>query len=405
MTKALASKPCYAGGMRELVMNLQLKAREILMPALSFTMMLAFIVFGVVASGQQPSTQTPPTGQTPAKPSERPTPPQTSPSPRPGDDEEIIRVTSNLVVVPVSVTDATGNPVKNLKQADFSLLEAGKSQEIAQLGDPDQVPLDIALLFDVSNSISSRFAFEQEAASRFLKEVLRPTDTATIFSIGAKPVLERPRGDVNGAVDKLMSFKAATEPVPTAFYDTVTAAAQYLAQNAPKDHRRVILVISDGDDNFSSAIRDASVADYDARTGANANSAQFNSSAMQTSLDNLHLRAQQEVQRSVQRADTVFYSINPAGGSIRLNKISTRAQNGMQTIADATGGSSFVPNTDKDLERVFSQIESELRAQYLLQYYSNDQSPIGKFVPIKVAVPARPDLRVRARLGYYQKKR
>jgi Ca-activated chloride channel family protein len=82
-----------------------------------------------------------------------------------------------------------------------------------------------------------------------------------------------------------------------------------------------------------------------------------------------------------------------------------RAENGMESTAQATGGTAFVPNTDQDLERVFRQIAAELRAQYLLQYYSNDESPTGKFIPIKVTLPAQSQLRIRARQGYYAKKR
>ncbi|MDQ3907295.1 MAG: hypothetical protein M3268_03010, partial [Acidobacteriota bacterium] len=84
--------------------------------------------------------------------------------------------------------------------------------------------------------------------------------------------------------------------------------------------------------------------------------------------------------------------------------IASRAQNNMQQVAESTGGTAYVPASAADLETVFRQIASELRAQYLLQYYSNNNAPAGKFLPIKVQVPARPELKVRARRGYYAKK-
>jgi Ca-activated chloride channel family protein len=388
--------------MRGLEMKLDNRKRvtKALAPFTGMVLALFFLVLAapgsIVSYAQDPQQDPPPPPkrQPPAKPAQE-APPEIGP-------DEVVRVSSNLVVVPVSVTDVGGNPVRNLKASDFRLEEAGKTQEIAQVGTPDEVPLDIALLFDLSSSVSSRFAFQQQAASRFLKEVLRPTDTATIYAIDSEGHMVQPRGSVDAAVAKLMSFKAATVPTPTAFYDSVKAAATYLAQNAPKDHRRVILVISDGDDNFSAGIKDAAIADYKSKTG-DASTVSIRETAHAT-LDALHHRAQLDVQRVVQRADTVFFSINPSGDSIRLNVVSTRAQNGMQALADATGGSSFVPNTDQDLERVFKQIAAELRAQYLLQYYSNDESPTGKFVPLKVSLPAQPQMRVRARLGYYAKK-
>ena len=105
----------------------------------------------------------------------------------------------------------------------------------------------------------------------------------------------------------------------------------------------------------------------------------------------------------MQGADAVFYSINPGGSSVRLNEISLRAQEAMQSVADSTGGTAHLPARPEDLELIFRQIASELRAQYLIQYYSNSDAPAGKFLRIKVATPARPELRIRARQGYYKK--
>ncbi len=110
-----------------------------------------------------------------------------------------------------------------------------------------------------------------------------------------------------------------------------------------------------------------------------------------------------DVQRAVQQADAAFYSVNPGGPSVRLNEISTRAQNNMQSIAAATGGTAYLPGSEKDLERVFSEVAAELRGQYLLQYYSNSQASGSQFRRIAVSVPTRTEMRVRARQGYYPK--
>src|SRR5229473_7594784 len=108
--------------------------------------------------------------------------PKPTPTPEP-PEYEIIRVSSNLVVMPVSVTDRNGQPVLGLKATDFHIEEDGRPQEIAQLGDPEQVPLDVALLIDVSGTVNARFDFEKEAAARFLSQVLKPIDHAAIFTI------------------------------------------------------------------------------------------------------------------------------------------------------------------------------------------------------------------------------
>ena len=114
-------------------------------------------------------------------------------------------------------------------------------------------------------------------------------------------------------------------------------------------------------------------------------------------------RAVLEVQRSVQQADATFYSINPGGPSIHLNEISTRAQNALESIAQSTGGTAYVPYAEKDLERVFTEVAAELRGQYLVQYYSNSQAAGAQFRRIGVTLPAHATLRVRARQGYYPK--
>ena len=371
-----------------------------------------FTIAGRASTTQNSQTQrstVAPTASPEDVPPVMPTPkPKPSPTPTGADDNdvEVVRVTSNLVMVPVSVIDAVGQPVLGLKQSDFTIEEESHAQEIAQIGDPDQVPLDIALLFDVSSSVSERYKFQQEAAARFLKQVLKPIDHAAVFSIKEQPVLEQPLASADVAAAKLLKIPAAIGPTPTAFYDTIIRAAKYLADNSPSSHRRVILVISDGEDNFSDQIRESSVAEAEALGRAQTEAERLAVRASRRkSQEELHRRALAEVQREVQRADVVFYSINPTGPSYRLNEISTRAEVGMENLSDATGGSAFIPETSEDLTKVFRQIASELRSQYLLQYYSTDESTSGRYLHIKVRVPTHPMLRVRARQGYYAKRR
>jgi Ca-activated chloride channel family protein len=330
------------------------------------------------------------------------------PTPTPAPEYEVIRVTSNLVVVPVSVTDTQGQPVLGLKQNDFRVVEEGRAQDIAEMGDPEQVPLDIAILIDVSSSVTEKFAFEEQAATRFLKQVLRPTDSATVYAIDRTPRLEQARGSAEAAAARLLTIKAATGPSPTAYYDTVIEAARYLAKNTPEQHRRVLVIISDGEDNFSNRVRDSSVAAYrasqadenDLSPAAKARVRAANEAALRAG----HVKAQAEMQREVQTANVVYYSINPSGESIWLNVISTKAQKAMEQLATSTGGTAFVPAKIEDLEAVFSRIASELRAQYLLQYYSNNgSSGGGAYRHISITMPTQSNLRIRTREGYYPK--
>jgi Ca-activated chloride channel homolog len=325
-----------------------------------------------------------------------------TPTPKPPENEklDVVRVTSNLVMVPVSVTDPQGQAVQGLQVADFRLVEEGKQQEISGIGNPEQVPLAIALLFDISSSVGAKgfFASQQNAAATFLRLVMKPADRAAIFTITGTPVLIQPLASADASAAKILAIPPAVANVPTAFYDTVTAAAKYLTDNAPSNYRRVIVVLSDGDDNFSEQIRDLSVADFRAAQNSQA------SPGTRFGLQQAHQRAVAAVQKVVQQADAIFYSVNPGGPSIKLNQIAMRAEHGMEAIAETTGGTAFVPDSDKDLERVFRQVAAELRGQYLLQYYANAEAPPGVFRRIEVSVPARGDVRVRARQGYYPKK-
>lgn len=380
-------------GMDSMISKTILKFWGKLMRPVFLIGMLAFFLPVVGVSAQTIRDLPPP----PAMPTPKPKP---TPTPKPPANEvlDVVRVTSNLVMVPVSVIDPQGQAVQGLQLKDFRLEEEGRPQEITELGDPEQVPLDIALLFDVSSSVSQKgfFTFQQEAAASFLKLVMKSTDRAAVFTITAQPTLVQPLASAETAANTILKIPAAVSAVPTAFYDTVSAAAKYLSENSPGRNRKVIVVISDGDDNFSDRIRDLSI--------AAAQSASMTPASALAALQRNHRQAVVEVTQAVQKADAIYYSVNPGGASVRMNLIAQRAQTGMETIAAATGGTAFVPDSDKDLERVFRQVAAELRGQYLLQYYGNAESSPGQFRRIMVTVPSRTDARVRARQGYYPKK-
>ncbi len=360
-------------------------------PAISvLALMLFLFVPGVHAQDAKPAPQATPL---PVQLDPPPPPlPKPSPTPKlPQDEEyEVIRISSNLVVVPVSVTDVVGQPVPGLKADSFRLQEEGREQQIAQIGDAEQVPLEIALLIDISGSINASFEFEKDAAARFLKQVLKPGDRATIFVIDRTPVLRQISATSDVAASGLLSLQPASDKGPTAFFDTVVEAANYLGEKTPARHRRVVLAISDGVDNFSERIKKAI-----------GETAKEQEAIAPETRRKIYDRALREVQREVQRADAAFYSINPSGNTMHLNVMTRRGQEGMQQLADATGGSAFVPEAAGNLDGVFQRIAAELRAQYLLQYYSGDESAKGKFLHIKVTIPSHPELRIRAREGYY----
>jgi VWFA-related protein len=334
--------------------------------------------------------------------------PQTAPPVK--DDDEIIKVSSRLVVVPVSVTDEAGQPVLGLAARDFRLSEEGRAQQIENVSDAENVPLEIALLIDVSSSVNKIFELEKSAAAQFLQGVMRPEDRATIFLITESPILAQSRDTAANTAIKVRSISSTKSQ--TAFYDTVMTAAQYLSKNAPSRSRRVILSLSDGEDNYSEVTRKSVlsvVGDLDKITEKD-----LNKFAKRT--ESSHKVAQASVLKALQNADTVFYSLNPSGPSVRLNIPSQRAQDALQHFADQTGGTAFLPQfvlernsasfdqkNAQILEKIFTQISAELRAQYLVQYYSESEFPNNRYVKLDVGLQNPRNLKVRARQGYFAK--
>ena len=280
-----------------------------------------------------------------------------------GEESSIIRTSSNLVTVPVSVTDSEGYATGDLEIQDFLVEEDGHPETVSRIAEAGRSPLRLALLFDLSGSVYSRFDFEQQAAIRFLEKVWRPDDTVSVVSFSDNPRIRlQTPGSLSAAFVVLLGLKPTEDP--TAFFDAVALSAKTLRQSAGPEARRAIIALSDGEDNRSN----------------------HNFS---------------EALSEVQRADTIFYSINPGGSSIRLNEISLKAQSDLASLAKETGGNAFVSDKTGDLDGIFLRIATELRAQYLLSYYSANSRMDGKYRRISVSIPSRNDLIVRTRRGYY----
>jgi Ca-activated chloride channel family protein len=346
-----------------------------------------------------------------------PTPKPTTTAP---DDGEVIKIDSRLVIVPVSVTDSLGQPVLGLTAQDFQVLEENRVQEIAQVSDAEKVPLEIALLFDVSASTDAMFQFQLDTASQFLKEVMRPEDRATIFTIGARPVLVQARETGEKSSVAVKNIQATKQF--TAFYDTVSSASDYLQKNTPPGRRKVILVISDGEDTNSVRIANAIEAGY-RKLGKSIDTIDNKTLYQYTvkARNDASFAEQNFVVRGIQNADTVFYSINPAGSSYQLNQMSQFGQSNLQKFADETGGTAFLPrfapidlkdklqnsfNARKNqevLSKIFKQLANELQAQYLVQYYSESDFPTNKYVKLKVGLSSSKNYKLRARQGYFVK--
>jgi VWFA-related protein len=321
------------------------------------------------------------------------------------------------VVVPVSVTNPVGEPVLGLTAKDFTITEESRPQVIESVGNAENVPLEIAILFDISASTGPMFKFQQETAAKFLREVMRGEDRASVFSVGIKPVLIQARDTAEVSAAGIRAITPTRQQ--TAFYDSVRNAAEYLNRNSPQGRRKVIVVISDGEDTNSEGVVRA-IGQAEMKIAENVQGEELRNLRVKAR-DTAKAQEQVKVLKALQDADAVFYSINPGGSSLQLNRAAQFGQENLQKFADDTGGTAYLPkflpidtvdqhqnasNTRKNtvmLETIFRQLANELRAQYLIQYYSESEFPLNKFVKLAVGLRNPASGRVRARQGYYVK--
>ncbi len=273
-----------------------------------------------------------------------------------------MRINSNLVTVPASVIDAQGRPVTDLKLEDFELRVDGQPKTISELGS-SETPVTLALLFDNSSSLTAAREFEKQAAIRFFRSVIRPIDQAAIYSVSTYPTLSQPlTNDVRALVRTIERFNKPEGA--TALFDAVVQAADYLRPF--QQGRKVIVIVSDGADTLSEI-------DFD--------------SAL----------------KRAQSADCQIYAVQ-TGHIENANLRDLAAERRLQDFAGQTGGAVYVPRGTSDLDAAFAQISADLSQQYILSYYPSEERRDNLFRTINVRVLTRPNLRVRARKGYYPRR-
>lgn len=259
-----------------------------------------------------------------------------------------------------TVTDGKGRFVTGLKQSDFGLLDDGrKPDRIISFTQQANLPLRIGILLDTSNSIRSRFQFEQQAATEFLLQVLRPKqDAAFVLGFDVRQDLVQ---DYTNSIDKLSSAIEKLRPGGgTAFYDAVytTCRDQMLTVRSNETIRKAIIIVSDGEDNYSRVY-------------------------------------EQDAIKECQRAETIVYTI-----STNVSPSKDKGDEVLTRLSEATGGRAFFPTKIEDVARGFQAIQEELRSQYSLRYRPAGLKQDGSFRTIYLtALDQR--YHVRARKGYF----
>jgi len=325
---------------------------------------------------QSPQSAQPPPASTPPQQSASPPPltPTQEPAPQqPASVQEPpLKVTTNLVHLVVTVMDHRHEFITDLDKTDFKVLENGQPQEIRFFGRETDLPLRIGVLLDTSNSIRQRLEFEKDAAVDFLDRVIRPDkDMAFLMTFDNDPQVIQDYTDDRALLTSAIRDQRAGGG--TALNDAIYLASQKLIKPPlPKtnsDIRRVIVVISDGEDNLSdralSEAIDASI---------RAESVVF---TISTNTDWIAVDNPEKPHK---------YNLDPG------DKI-------LQQFANQTGGQAFFPYSTDDLNESFLDIGTELRSQYFIAY-SPATPPDGQYRTIEVQTN-RKGLIVRTRKGYY----
>ncbi len=302
----------------------------------------------------------------PPVPKHTPAPPDTAAGEE-IDVEDVVRVTSNLVTVPASVVDSQGRAVTDLRLEDFELRVDGQPRPITELSRAE-VPVNLALLFDNSQSLSAAREFEKQAAVKFFRSVIRPIDKAAIYSVSTDVALVQPLTNNVPALVRTVQHFGKPEGA-TRLLDAIAEAAGYLR---PYSGRKVIIIVSDGEDTLSDLGFD-------------------------------------ETLRKTLAADCQVYAVQTkqieyvmlTGELSNANLQALAAERRMLDLATHTGGAVYTPMQTSDLDRAFAQISADLAQQYVLSYYPSDERNDGRFRTLSVRVQTRPNMRVRARRGYY----
>ncbi|MCI0489219.1 MAG: VWA domain-containing protein [Blastocatellia bacterium] len=347
------------------------------------TIMLVILLAATIAAQRQ---------RTPQRPRSKPqaeTQKKTAPEKNQAADEddipvndETVKLGTELVNLLFSVVDRNNRIVSDVRQEEISILEDGRSQQIFTFKREATLPINIAILMDLSGSQEYTFPQERSAANEFLRSIIRPAkDSAAILTFQDDVEL------VQGLTSRIETLKRAFDEIEytrrfgptssrkqaTALYDAVYITADEIlardireksssAPHSAEDSitRRAVILLTDGVDNASS-------------------------------------RNLEEAIDRAWRSGVVIYAIG-IGDRFRFEGV---REGVLRRLSEETGGRAYFPHGPDDLTAGFRQIENELRSQYILAYSPTNTARDGSFRRIEVRLDSRPDLRIIHRRGYY----
>lgn len=357
--------------------------RELNRPLVLLVLVFVLLCGGAFLPEQSAQTET---GAAPAA--------SPSPTPRreeiPQDSDEVIKVETNLTNIFFTAADKHKRFIGDLKAEDIRVLEDGQQQEVFTFQRNIDLPLSLAILIDTSASEERTLPDEKEAARAFLENVLRPNrDEAAVLSFTGETTLEQgfsgnlerlrraidrvefipPSGYIGGGV-----VVNGTPPISgtnqalagsTAIWDAVWATAEELISTSAEHTRRAIILLTDGVDTSS------------------------------------RMKMQEAIERA-QKADALIYAIG-IGDRYTFNV----NEGSLRKIAEQTGGRAYFPRHERDLHDAFTQIQRDLREQYLVAYSPTNKVRDGSYrkIEIQLVNPAlkQQNLKLNYRSGYFAK--
>ncbi|HEV2719229.1 MAG TPA: VWA domain-containing protein [Thermoanaerobaculia bacterium] len=260
----------------------------------------------------------------------------------------------NVVELPVSVADAAGAPVADLKQSDFTVLENGKPHAITAFNFAQNLPISVGLLIDHSGSMEKRMEATKKAAAEFLKRIIRTDDRAFVGGFAFDPQKVAP------FVTDVGSLEAQVEAIPkaaggTSLYDAIVTG---LYRFRGLQGRKALIILTDGEDTTSRVTYE------DLLTYARA-------------------------------ARVPLYFIG-----VGIRQIPGFGGSGvMKSMAAETGGTAYFIHSEKQMGETYVQLEKDLRSQYLIAYKTESTRKDRSYRTVEVKV-GKPGLTARTIRGY-----
>ena len=356
--------------------------REMCRPIVLFLLVFLLLCGGIASRSLSAQNQ----GST--RPNASPSPTPRTREELPQDSDEVIKVETNLTNLFFTAADKNKRFVSDLKAEDIRVLEDGQPQEIFTFQQNIDLPLSLAILIDTSASEERTLPDEKEAARAFLENVIKNKDEAAIVSFTGETTLEQ---GFTGNIERLRKAIDRVEFIPpsgyigggvvvngtppisgtnqslagsTAIWDAVWATSEELISASAEHTRRAIILLTDGDDTSS------------------------------------RLKIDEAIERA-QKADALIYAIGIGDRySFNVN------EGALRKIAERTGGRAYFPRHERDLHEAFTQIQRDLREQYLVAYSPSNKTRDGSYrkIEIQVVNPAlRQNLKLNYRAGYFAK--